>query len=268
MESRFGYDFSQVRVHSSAAAEQSARAVNALAYTVGRDIVFRADRYAPKTSAGQRLLAHELTHVVQQRHVAPGLAHSASLQLDSGEDTCEREAKSVADRLTSSERLPVSRMEQREGRISRQPEEEGLQHHPPAESSSGGLLPYREAMEELDRKLHEEYVRNCAGIRILERLERKAISPSERIRGLERRIQVIPVLFQAKRHIEQERDPAGSQKKLSEFYENQVTGEFPRFPEGYALGSEEAELATARCELSKAQWELVRPPKVGFGRKD
>ena len=266
MESRFGHDFSQVRVHSNAAAEQSARAVNALAYTVGRDIVFNAGRYAPKTSAGQRLLAHELTHVVQQRNVAPGLAHSAALQMDTGEDAFEREAKSVADSLTSSERLQVSRMNQREGRISRQPDEEGL--HTPAHSNSGGLLPYREAMEELDRKLYEEYTRNCAGIRILERLERKAISPSERVQGLERRIQTIPLLFQKMRSIEHESDRAQREKHMQDFREHQVTGEFPRFPEGYALRSEEAELATARCELSKARWELVRPSKLRFGGKD
>jgi hypothetical protein len=66
MEPRFGYDFSQVRVHYGATAERSARDVNANAYTVGRDIVFGAGRFAPGTHAGRRLLAHELTHVVQQ----------------------------------------------------------------------------------------------------------------------------------------------------------------------------------------------------------
>jgi hypothetical protein len=66
MEPRFGADFSQVRVHSGAAAEQSARDVNAQAYTVGRDIVFGAGRLAPGTDDGRRLMAHELTHVVQQ----------------------------------------------------------------------------------------------------------------------------------------------------------------------------------------------------------
>ena len=67
MEQRFGYDFSQVRVHTGAAAEQSARDVNAHAYTVGHDIVFGTGRFAPRTVAGDRLLAHELTHVAQQR---------------------------------------------------------------------------------------------------------------------------------------------------------------------------------------------------------
>ena len=65
MEERFGYDFSGVRVHSSAAAEQSARDVNAHAYTVGQNLFFGAARFAPTTQDGVKLLAHELVHVVQ-----------------------------------------------------------------------------------------------------------------------------------------------------------------------------------------------------------
>jgi hypothetical protein len=66
MEQRFGHDFSRVRVHSGAAAEQSARDVSAHAYTVDHNIVFGADQFAPETHEGRRLLAHELSHVVQQ----------------------------------------------------------------------------------------------------------------------------------------------------------------------------------------------------------
>ncbi|WP_440956049.1 eCIS core domain-containing protein [Methanosarcina sp. Mfa9] len=62
-EPRFGYDFSQVRVHID---EQAAQAVNARAFTVGNDIVFEAGQYVPGTTAGRQLLAHELTHTVQQ----------------------------------------------------------------------------------------------------------------------------------------------------------------------------------------------------------
>jgi hypothetical protein len=60
------YDFGQVRVHTDAKAAESARAMNARAYTFGREIVFGAGQYAPQTSAGRRLLAHELAHVAQQ----------------------------------------------------------------------------------------------------------------------------------------------------------------------------------------------------------
>ena len=65
-EPRFGHDFSDVRVHSDAHAAQSAAAINARAYTLGRNIVFGAGQYQPDVKQGQRLLAHELTHVIQQ----------------------------------------------------------------------------------------------------------------------------------------------------------------------------------------------------------
>lgn len=67
MERRFGYDFSQVRVHDDPVAAGSARAVNATAYTLGCDIVMAAGRYEPDTGEGRRLLAHELAHVVQHQ---------------------------------------------------------------------------------------------------------------------------------------------------------------------------------------------------------
>ena len=66
MEPRFGHDFSRVRVHSGAAAKQSAQDLDARAYTVGYNIVFNSGGFAPRTDEGQRLLAHELTHVIQQ----------------------------------------------------------------------------------------------------------------------------------------------------------------------------------------------------------
>ncbi len=66
MEQRFGCDFSRVRVHADGRAVESAQAVHAQAYTVGSDLVFARDKYAPSTTAGKQLLAHELVHVVQQ----------------------------------------------------------------------------------------------------------------------------------------------------------------------------------------------------------
>jgi hypothetical protein len=66
MEQRFGHDFSQVRVHADAAAGASAKEMDAKAYTVGNDIVFGAGHFAPASASGRQLLAHELTHVVQQ----------------------------------------------------------------------------------------------------------------------------------------------------------------------------------------------------------
>jgi hypothetical protein len=66
MESRIGHDFSKVKIHTGEPAARSARALGALAYTVGDSIVFSSSSYAPQSTEGRRLLAHELAHVVQQ----------------------------------------------------------------------------------------------------------------------------------------------------------------------------------------------------------
>ena len=72
LEPRFGRDFSGVRVHSDGRAAESARAIAALAYVVGQHVVFAENRYAPSTDAGAWLLAHELTHTLQQRQTGDG----------------------------------------------------------------------------------------------------------------------------------------------------------------------------------------------------
>ena len=95
MEPRFGYDFSQVRLHTDARAAESTSAVNALAYTVGRDVVFGEGQYEPETDNGRGLLAHELTHVVQQ--VSRPTMLNQSLTIGPTDDPLEREADRVAD---------------------------------------------------------------------------------------------------------------------------------------------------------------------------
>ena len=72
MESRFGYDFSQIRVHTGTKADVSARTLGARAYTAGKDVVFRNDQYQPSNYAGRRLLSHELAHTIQQGRLARG----------------------------------------------------------------------------------------------------------------------------------------------------------------------------------------------------
>ena len=74
MEPRFGHDFSLVRVHTGTQADESARAVSARAYTVGRDIVFAKGQYDPGIEQGRKLLAHELTHTIQQLSTASAAA--------------------------------------------------------------------------------------------------------------------------------------------------------------------------------------------------
>ena len=96
MEQRFGHDFSRVRVHADAAAEVSVRDVNAHAYTVGRDVVFGSGQYAPETAAGRHLIAHELTHVVQQTgpsgEPSTGSAQTLHRYRRKGKDTIAFEA--------------------------------------------------------------------------------------------------------------------------------------------------------------------------------
>lgn len=102
MESRFGHDFSRVRVHADSRASDSARAVNAIAYTVGQDVVFQAGQYQPNTEAGKRLLAHELTHVVQQSNAGSESSrnnHSSELTLGQSGDRAEREADRNAEAI-------------------------------------------------------------------------------------------------------------------------------------------------------------------------
>jgi Domain of unknown function (DUF4157) len=93
MEARFGQDFAGIRVHADRRAAESAEAVHALAYTVGRDIVFASGQYSPGTAAGRRVLAHELAHAVQQRK-APSLRELPPVSPAGG--PAEREAEAVA----------------------------------------------------------------------------------------------------------------------------------------------------------------------------
>ncbi len=97
MEGRFGHDFSAVRIHTDAAAARSAAALDARAYTVGNRIVFGEGGFAPHAQAGRRLLAHELTHVVQQQGAS--VPQARFLKVGSAGDPAEREAETVADAI-------------------------------------------------------------------------------------------------------------------------------------------------------------------------
>ncbi len=98
MEPRFGHDFSGVRVHADAGAAESARAVNAHAYTVGKDVVFGRGQFAPHTSAGRQLLAHELTHVVQQSQSSTNQPLAVGPANDAYDQAADRAADSVMSR--------------------------------------------------------------------------------------------------------------------------------------------------------------------------
>ncbi len=96
MRQRFNHDFSRVRIHSDITAAQSALEVNAHAYTAGNSIVFGANQFAPATHSGRRLLAHELTHVVQQSGVSAQLQRQVAS--DTPADPCAYDGAAVKER--------------------------------------------------------------------------------------------------------------------------------------------------------------------------
>src|SRR3989442_11710 len=102
MEPRFGHDFGSVRIHADSKAAESARAVSAVAYTVGRDIVFDNGQFAPRTDGGARLLAHELTHVLQQGDRG---ASNGSLSIASNDSIDERAADQTSERVLAGGRV-------------------------------------------------------------------------------------------------------------------------------------------------------------------
>jgi len=102
MEARLGHDFGDVRVHDDGRADQSAKDVNAHAYTVGSNIVFQRDRYDPASDAGRVTLAHELTHVVQQRSgPVDGAPAPGGIRVSDPSDRFEREAAATAEQVMS-----------------------------------------------------------------------------------------------------------------------------------------------------------------------
>jgi hypothetical protein len=102
MEARLGHDFGNVRVHTDGAAEASARAVNAHAYTVGSHIAFQRSAYDPDTDQGRTTLAHELTHVVQQRNgPVDGTEAPGGIRVSDPSDRFEREAAANATQVMS-----------------------------------------------------------------------------------------------------------------------------------------------------------------------
>jgi hypothetical protein len=114
MEPRFGHDFGRVRIHTDERAAQSASDVNALAYTVGRHIVFGTGQYDVHSERGRRLIAHELAHVVQQEG-----KDFVPLRVSSSSDQAEREANCVSRRFESMGGLSTSLADS--GTLRRQP---------------------------------------------------------------------------------------------------------------------------------------------------
>jgi hypothetical protein len=101
-EPRFGHDFSKIRVHTGAKAAESAKAVNAHAYTVANNVVFASGRYAPEANAGRELIAHELVHTIQQQ----GAVVSPTLEISDPHESSETEAERAAQSSIKSGQAP------------------------------------------------------------------------------------------------------------------------------------------------------------------
>lgn len=116
MESRFGEDFGDVRVHTDARAAESAAAIDARAYTAGSDIVFAEGEYAPGTSDGDRVIAHELAHVSQQGGERSDIQ---PLGLGPVDSAAEREADAAADRVANNRAVPETAGDHSGGQVRR-----------------------------------------------------------------------------------------------------------------------------------------------------
>lgn len=134
---------------------------------------------------------------------------------------------------------------------------------PSSQKQPGGILPYREAIESIRQGVQEEYKRNCAGVDVLKTLSRESLTPLEKVKKLERKLEVISRLVQGQKLVSR----VVGQYRIGKMNKKQLVSslkgifrafpelkEFP-FPQGYAVGSEAQELARVQCDLSQARWD-------------
>lgn len=145
MEPRFGHDFSSVRVHTDAQAAESARSVNALAYTTGQHIAFDQGQYRPEKQAGKQLLAHELSHVVQQGATDTHGSVPNNLLIGKASDPLEQSAHQVAAGITNPQALksgPLSGLTAPTIQRQQAPGVPDVQLTPPALTKEQGLASF------------------------------------------------------------------------------------------------------------------------------
>jgi hypothetical protein len=132
-EPRFSADLSQVRIHTGTRVEETAKSINARAFTVGRDIAFGAAQYAPESAEGKRLLAHELVHTIQQQSSTPSFARQSNLTGDLSNNPCGSPEQGTATKVESKGGGS--------GFVQRQPTDPQQGANPPGQSdpNSGGL---------------------------------------------------------------------------------------------------------------------------------
>src|SRR5262249_24133518 len=156
LQPRFSYDLSRVRIHTGGLASASARAINANAYTVGRDIVFGEGAYAPGTAAGNHTVAHELTHVVQESR--DGVPRGGPLTIAPTGDAAAREADAQAGRVVrgfaaGARPSPMGGIVQRQARPQAQPNAPQPQAAPSAPGKRTSLNFRRDTFGQFDAEL-------------------------------------------------------------------------------------------------------------------
>jgi hypothetical protein len=148
MEARLGHDFGDVRIHDDATAHNSAVSVNAHAYTVGSNIVFQRDRYDPSSPQGQVTLAHELTHVQQQRNgPVDGAEAPGGIRISDPGDRFEREAAANAERVIAVP-APAPATPMAAGQAAAAVQRQGEEPEEEASAAVQGTFVQREAAEE------------------------------------------------------------------------------------------------------------------------
>jgi hypothetical protein len=157
MQGRLGHDFSDVRVHTDSQAHESAQSVNAHAYTVGSNVVFQRDKYDPGSVAGKTMLAHELTHVVQQRSgPVDGSATSGGIKVSDPSDRFEREASANADRVMSAPAPAATAQLSSAGAAVQR-------HEADEETAQGSFVQRAEAGEEEEETAQGSFVQRAEG---------------------------------------------------------------------------------------------------------
>jgi hypothetical protein len=156
-EPRLGHDFSRVRIHTDSRAAESAQAVGALAYTVGSNVAFNEGRYEPGSTAGRRLLAHELAHVVQQEGSQLAAPAGDGLAVSPADHPLEARADAAAESAIQGRHSDPGQ----HGQPQLQRQAEG--NHHPVKPDLGEPLPYVEATELLKciKIMGEENAASC-----------------------------------------------------------------------------------------------------------
>ena len=149
MEGRLGADFSDVRVHRDSAAHESAQSVQAKAYTVGSHVVFQRDAYDPGSDSGKHVLAHELTHVIQQRSgPVDGSEAPGGIRVSDPSDRYERAASESADQAMSPAPPAPAAGVQREGEEAEEPSAQGYVQREGEEEEEPSAQGYVQRQEE------------------------------------------------------------------------------------------------------------------------